>query len=67
MVVEGLGGCTLQVGAMGDSSRKLSGSKFFYGGLADKLGVSHAVAAGGVEPGSDAEGIGRWTSCVIAV
>ena len=28
------------------------------GGPGDELGVSHSVAAGGVEPGSDAGGIG---------
>ena len=53
--LEGLGSCTLQVGAMGDSGR-WSGFMFICGGLGDKLGVSHAMAAGGVEPGSDAEG-----------
>ena len=58
VVVEGPGSCTLQVGAMDASSRRLSGCMFICGGLHDKLGVSHAVAAGGVEPGSDAEGIG---------
>ena len=58
VVAEGLGSCKLQVGAMVDSSRRLSGSMFVCGGLGDKLGVSHSVPAGGVEPGSDAEGIG---------
>ena len=31
---------------------------FICGGLGDELWMSHAVAARGVEPGSDAEGIG---------
>ena len=52
---------------MGDSSGRLYGCVFICGGLDDKLGVSQAVAAGGVEPGSDMEGIGWWTSGVIAV
>ena len=58
VLVEGPGSCTLQVGATDDSSGRLSGCMFICGGLDDKLGVSHAVAAGGVEPGSDAKGIG---------
>ena len=58
MVVEGLGGCTLPVGATGNSSRKLSGSMFICDGLGGILGVSYSPAADGVEPGSDAEGIG---------
>ena len=66
-MVDGLGGCTLQIGAMGDPSRRLSGCMFICGGPGDKLGVSHDVAAGGVEPWSDAEGIGWWTSGIIAV
>ena len=57
-MAEGPGGCTLQVGAMDDPSRRLSGCMFICGGLGDKLGASHAVAAGGVEPGNDVEGIG---------
>ena len=58
VMVEGLGGCTIQVGAKGSSSRCFSVSLFIYGGLSATLGVSPSVATGGVEPGSDAEGIG---------
>ena len=58
MVVEEPDSCTLQVGAAGDSSGRLSAYVFICGGLGDKLGVSHAVAAGGFKPRSDAEGIG---------
>ena len=58
MVDEGLCGCTLPVGATGNSSERLSGSMFICGGLGGKLGVSHSVVADGVETGSDAEGIG---------
>ena len=57
-MVEGLGGFILQVRAMSDASGRWPGYMFIYGGLGDKLGMSHAVAAGGVEPGSDAEWIG---------
>ena len=55
-MVEEPGSCTLQVRAVGDSSLRLPGCVFICHGLDDKLGVSHA--AGGVEPGSDAEGTG---------
>ena len=58
MVVEGLYDCMLQVGATGDSFRSFFGSMFICGGPGDKLGVSHSMATGDVEPGSDAEGIG---------
>ena len=58
VAVEEPGSCTLQVVAMGDSSGRLSGCVFICGGLGDKFGVPHAVAAGDVESESDAEGIG---------
>ena len=56
-MVEVLSDCALQVGATGDSSRRLSRFMFVCGGPGDKLGVSRSVATGGVEPRSDAEGI----------
>ena len=58
MVVEGLSGCILPVGATGNSSKRLFGSMFICGGLGGKVGASHSAIAGGVELGSDAEGIG---------
>ena len=67
VVVEGPGSSMLQVGATGNSSRCFSGSMFICGGPGASLGVSDSVDAGGVEPGSDAEGTGRWAFGLIAV
>ena len=58
MVVEGPCGCTLQVRATGNFPRCFSVSMFICGGPGAALGASHSDSTGGVDAGSEAEGIG---------